>query len=194
MSPTMESMPTLPAERRRQLTPSSSREALRTSRPVQAMQMGALFRLPPELRRKILVEAFGGSVVHVDLVHGHPMIPLDLTAQSKRSEVVHGRVNVDWSHGMRKPRLRLDYWAPKRWIWRSSVCHRGLPTSPNLSQAICPAQDQCRNGVTYWDTCSSWPGKWPGKCCIGVLGWLLSCRQAYVPCFLRLFEARDGTH
>ncbi|OTA87989.1 hypothetical protein M434DRAFT_80712 [Hypoxylon sp. CO27-5] len=54
------------------------------------------------------------------------------------------------------PSLR-DETQPKEWTWWSCVCHRLPPYS-----------------------CELYPGILPDKCFIGVRGWLLACRQAYI--------------
>ncbi|EFW18124.1 conserved hypothetical protein [Coccidioides posadasii str. Silveira] len=66
----------------------------------------ALFqRVPPEIRRLILVEAFGGSPMHFDLRLLHPL----KKHPPKRSG----------THGHSAP----DDFAPRQWQWCSSVCH-----------------------------------------------------------------------
>ncbi|KAH7124523.1 hypothetical protein EDB81DRAFT_810918 [Dactylonectria macrodidyma] len=73
------------------------------------------------------------------------------------------------------------------WRWFGCVCHRFQPGKQCLSlgrRRNFPNQpfresdiDLCLKGLVW---CDSWPGKWPIKCQIGIIGWLMSCRNAYV--------------
>ncbi|KAF4948693.1 hypothetical protein FGADI_9468 [Fusarium gaditjirri] len=99
--------PILPNPRPHSLTPSPSTEALSQSR-----QDTPFFQiLPHEIRRQILIEAFGGRTVHMDLTYNHPPMP--------GNEDVHA-MNQEW-------RLGLDKTRPKSWYWRGCTCHRGPP-------------------------------------------------------------------
>ncbi|KAK1249333.1 hypothetical protein MKX07_002849 [Trichoderma sp. CBMAI-0711] len=176
----------LPAQRRGRLTPSPSRESL-VSATVAATANSAFFtRLPLEIRRKILVEAFGAQTVHMDLIYDHPVLQQPLLLLQDRSSCAfggrytrraHGNLNVRLSTGECDARnLRLDDSRPKEWAWRSSVCHRCRP-----GEEVQPAEDYCRFGQSPWHLmCWHWPGEWPTKCLIGAMGWLCSCRQAYM--------------
>lgn len=177
--------PTLPSQRRARLTPTPSCEDL-TSAPNAAIANGSFFaKLPFEIRRKILIEAFGGQTVHMDLIYDHPLLPAEKQADDsdseawKRGNQPHGNMNVN-PQGMNccAENLRLDDSRPKEWAWRSSVCHRNVPGCP-LGEGVQPGEDYCRYGQTQWQMrCFAWPGKHPAKCLIGAMGWLRSCRQA----------------
>lgn len=139
-------------------------------------------RLSPDLRRMILVEAFGDRVVHMDLRYDRP-----LRARPPRKVMHAGGVDVlDQGHSasrqMRKPRA---------WQWYSCVCHRDpvwfverwhvhgakLDARDLASQ---PATDTCLRRSTQ--SCDAPPGDTGdmSKCYLGVMGWLMTCRQAYV--------------
>lgn len=178
-------LPVLPAERPRPLTPSPSDEDLCQS-VANATANSAFFqRLPPEIRRQILIEAFGGHAVHMDLRFDHPELPLDPEAAHKISS--HCRHNIDWENRYRgpPPAWNLDHSVPKRWIWQSSVCHerdfQGWYGKRRLAGTFShPAEDRCRFGDISYDLCRLWPGEESSRCFIGAMGWLLSCRAAQV--------------
>lgn len=137
-------------------------------------------RLSPDLRRMILVEAFGDRVVHMDLRYDRP-----LRARPPRKIMHAGGVDVlDQGHSpsrqMRKPRA---------WQWYSCVCHRDpvwfveLWHSAKLDvadMASHPAMDSCLRRRPQ--ACDSPPGDTGdmSRCFLGVIGWLMTCRQAYV--------------
>lgn len=183
-------LPALPAERPRPLTPSPSHENLYQPA-ADATADSAFFQmLPPEIRRQILLEAFGKRCVHMDLRFDHPELPLP-PGEAARENYSHCRHNVDWERRYRQPppAWNLDYSMPKRWIWQSSVCHQRRPPHGDVGPMVHdpyanPAEDRCRYGdlkddlFPKEDLCQDWPGEKPSKCFIGVMGWLLSCRAA----------------
>lgn len=137
-------------------------------------------RVPIEVRRHILLLAFGDRTLHMDLRF------------RKRLNLVLEKPYEGWDVHARI----LDYLTPvdaqllasesSRWRWFGCVCHRFPPEGPrHLSLGRrCnnpwnhfrePDIDRCLDGA---GECNKWPDKWPGKCQIGVLGWLLACRQA----------------
>jgi hypothetical protein len=155
--------PTLPRLRPHILTPSPSTEALPQSR-----QVAPFFQmLPPEIRRQILMMAFGDRTVHMDLTYDHPPMP------GKRE--THA-MNQEWHLGLDKTR-------PKSWQWKGSTCHRYPPPGSIYfrkgsysTQAV--ANDNCCVGLAV--CCDMWAKNRKGLygCWIGVTGWLLACRQA----------------
>lgn len=170
---TFEGIPLLPATRPSTLTPSPSKECL-----VPAQECLFFRRLPAELRREILVQAFGDRRVHMDLSFVHPVDMASDRRTGTWRDVPHaglpaylGTVNWDTS-------------VPKSWQWWSSVCHRGPPkhlqTFADRHRQVDagPAMDLCRFGGPH--SCPDWPGEYPLKCKIGAMGWLLACRQASV--------------
>lgn len=146
-----------------------------------APQNGIFFeRLSPDLRRIILVEAFGDRVVHMDLRYDRP-----LRARPPRKFMHAGGVDVlDQGHSasrqMRKPRA---------WQWYSCVCHRdpvwfmerwhGAKLDVG-DMASHPVMDSCLRRRPQ--SCDSPPGDTGdmSRCFLGVMGWLMTCRQAYV--------------
>lgn len=145
-------LPVLPPNRQHVLTPSASHEDLtRFIRP-----NGVFFeQFPRELRDQIYIAAFGERTVHMDLQFEYPRYS-DLSRT-----LIHAQVN---SYG------RTDYNAGRRWAWWSSVCHRHP-----LAEAW---DDNCQRGSPREMCDAFYSGEWPGKCFLGVMGWLLSCRQA----------------
>jgi hypothetical protein len=178
--------PQLPSQRGARLTPTSSHESLIRSSNAATADSSFFTKLPLEIRRKILREAFGGQTVHMDLIYDHPLLPPEDQPDdsheepSKRRSRPHGNLNVNINTCTCDIRnLRLDDSRPKEWAWRSSVCHRNPPARCAPGQAVQPAEDYCRFGQTPWQrTCLVWPGEFPTKCLIGAMGWLCSCRQA----------------
>ncbi|KAL7924347.1 hypothetical protein ACQKWADRAFT_286491 [Trichoderma austrokoningii] len=177
--------PRLPSQRRARLTPTPSCEDLISTSRAATANSSFFTKLPLEIRRKILIEAFGGQTVHMDLVYDHPLVPPEEDAFKKQDGTYysqpHGNMNLRFQGGTSdSSNLRLDDSRPKEWAWRSSVCHRNFPGRHRTMQ-IQPAEDYCRFGQTEWQrTCLAWPGESPTKCLIGAMGWLRSCRQAYV--------------
>jgi hypothetical protein len=141
--------------------------------------------LPRETRREILVAAFGGRTLHMNLRPGPPLLPL-----SKRPPVPstllclpHGGIGADleqgqWPEEVLDAARRVRVAAPATkpvWQWWGCECHRNLP-SGDERVVIAPWQDRCVRGEAKW--CDRYPGEAPGKCLIGCLGWLMTCRQA----------------
>ncbi|KAI1416112.1 hypothetical protein F5Y13DRAFT_206133 [Hypoxylon sp. FL1857] len=164
--------PWLPDERPRPLTAvASSPAATANSRFFQC--------LAPEIRHLILVEAFGERTLHLDLRLEHPL--------KKDSNIVNARPTRHANAQLFHPSLR-DNTQPQEWTWWSCVCHRRSPSSdfrphpPGVGlHSEEPALDCCRDpsGLPP-SSCELYPGQLPGKCFIGVIGWLLACRQAYI--------------
>lgn len=188
---TAEPVPALPIVRPRLLTPSASMEDLSFSATNVTAQCAFFGRLPFEIRRRILVEAFGGHIVHMDLSFDHPELPIDEAYFDGSSEnfPIHGNRHLDDRKNchMEVPQLRVDKSLPKEWIWRSSECHRRYPwkgrdelKERQVDRFTNAAEDRCRFGGVWPRMCQWWSGDGPSKCCVGAMGWLLSCRQAYV--------------
>ncbi|KAI8962026.1 hypothetical protein F5Y11DRAFT_357239 [Daldinia sp. FL1419] len=128
-------------------------------------------RIPAEVRRMILIEAFGDRIVHLDLRFDHPMVYLsDEEAQKQRN---HCGIELGQS---RRP--KRDATRPKAWRWFSCVCHRDTESCVRGTGSVSePYTDICLGGTAR--SCRGWRGEFPYKCFIGVMGWLLTCRQAY---------------
>jgi hypothetical protein len=144
-------LPVLPAKRQHILTPSPSRENLKIHHG-KGSSASFFQRLPFELRREIYLIAFGNRTVHMDLEYNY----------AEPTGKGHARRDRD-------AKFALDRSVPPEWRWWSSVCHRNPVADIWL--------DQCRSGDNY-AMCYMFPGKWPDKCYLGLMGWLLTCRQA----------------
>jgi len=180
-------LPSLPAQRARRLSTSSDDNATSAS---------AFFQtLPPEIRRKILIAAFGSRTVHLDLRLAHPIrdpkpqkkpIYRRVGGNSSSSNGKNGS-SQQQAPGDQRPRHAnthppdaRDTSKPRQWEWHSSVCHRPLPFIDEFDEY--PAWDDiCHSGLASWRVdCTLWPGEAPDKCLLGVMGWLQTCRAAYV--------------
>lgn len=185
------------------LTPTPSRDDLRSSN-----QTASIFtRIPHEIRHEILLQAFGGRTVHIDLVYQHP-----LNLSRRKNPAIHYGENTEQA-------CYLDKDKPKCWQWRGCVCHRtpcnllrigaqkqagildpsGGPAikdcPPLYPQAPTsglgedmyrywyldePGEDSCCKG--YANRCGDYTDPSIGgkldACWIGAMGWLLTCRKA----------------
>ncbi|KAF5632401.1 multidrug resistance [Fusarium tjaetaba] len=169
-----------PPLRVRCITPSGFRDvAEEPGLPKPTFQHCAYYKLPPDIRRYILILAFGNRRLHMDFSYDYPDMTSDLIQPLDKN---HCGIVMENMYG---DKLRVvDDTKPRSWIWWGSVCHR-LPPDLNISQTgpmthggpDGPWADTCRVGEARH--CDSWPGSLPAKCRIGVMGWLQSCRQNY---------------
>ncbi|KAK2590143.1 hypothetical protein QQS21_012172 [Conoideocrella luteorostrata] len=156
-------------------------------------------RLPAEIRRQILTAAFGNVTLHMDLQFRHPYhlrhrSPyLNLGPDSQYDS--HA-----WIQGATPDGVHLDVKSAegKNWEWFGCVCHRDSPERANLLplgrrgnhtwvEYGEPESDSCLCGVGM---CPRWPGRYPLKCQIGIMGWMLSCKRAYFEAIDVLYGAR----
>ncbi len=161
-------LPFLPTTRSRPLTPPQSEDQL--------AHYGLFGMLPLEMRRRILIEAFGGQTLHMDLSHRHPLVR---TPSRPKGAGVHRHCDLESN-------LVADTSQPEQWQWFGCVCHRGAGYSEaekeQSRQALeappttDPCGDGCLEGSKSMCTCPQGVGG--AACFVGVLGWLLSCRQA----------------
>ncbi|CAH0000721.1 unnamed protein product [Clonostachys byssicola] len=158
---------------------------------------GLFFNLPPTLRRDILILAFGDRTLHMHLDYQHPFhLRKDIEFQdsfeyiyfsSDQHNQFHGRIQNFKSQFAGK---RHDVDRPKEWHWFGCVCHRSPPAGEfGIEQLSCGRtrsrldygkeldEDGCMNGA---GACANHSGQWPHKCQIQIMGWLLTCRQAYI--------------
>ncbi|KAL5353303.1 hypothetical protein ACLOAV_001339 [Pseudogymnoascus australis] len=170
-------LPLLPADRPSILTPSTSSEHL-----VSFDSYGLFQRLPYEIRRRILVEAFGGRTLHMDLEFNHPLV----RKSGPQTEISHCDLG---SNLIRDTNIR------KGWQWFGCVCHRpdewpaGSTFDSMLGQPwkdgerkpkTRPCEDRCCRGTPNPSECGPLRGEGQySQCFIGIMGWLLACRQAY---------------
>lgn len=138
----------LPRTRPSPLTPTPSETAFNSS---------PFFpKLSYELRHAIIAHAFGEQIVHMNLFY-HERRPKRPTARGPHA--------VPGKHFFRSG-----------YVWSSSVCHQCWPGAHGYRDALGPAYDECHsNGQA---NCIAWPGDGPEKCFLGIMGWMLSCRQA----------------
>ncbi|KFX96544.1 hypothetical protein V490_03297 [Pseudogymnoascus sp. VKM F-3557] len=140
-----------------------------------------LHHLPFEVRRKILVLAFGEQTVHMDLQFRYPFEP----PVKQREWGRHAGIDY-YSERMDQEEIKGER---KEWRWFSCVCHRLPPDAARLplgrrrhylrtrTNIGDPDTDRCLHG---FGQCDKWPGDCPAKCLIGIMGWLRSCKQAYL--------------
>ena len=151
--PAIPPLPALPSTRKHLLTPSSSLENLKPL----IQPNGPFFeRLPAELRLQIYVAAFGDRTIHLDLRQEYHRL-----IEAPKAPT-HAQVSEDG--GERNHKIG------PRWVWWSSVCHRH-PMAPAWA-------DQCQLGSPRQMCDTFYAGQWPGKCFLGIMGWILACRQS----------------
>jgi hypothetical protein len=166
---------------------------------------GLFEHLPLEIRQQILGHAFGNRTLHVDLTFDHPLFrkPQDSPQQKKiKSAFVPRRTRSNAATGTPHcgfgTNLIRDTRQSKQWQWFSCVCHRRVvreeedDASSARKPRIEPHEDDCIPGelvgkraghlTTAPTLCrcettdhNSSP---TDDCFIGVMGWLLACRQA----------------
>lgn len=173
--PTLDPLPFLPAQRPRVLTATSS-----TSRegvgPAQLFHNYGLFgRLPYELRRQILVEAFGGRTVHLDFAHGYPLVRAPRTSSDRTAGALTQHCGFGYD-------LAPDTAQPQGWQWFGCVCHRRAGYSGSELEERCAANDLSRSTEPCDDRCleglNCVCGQTGPACFVGIMGFLSSCRQA----------------
>ncbi|EXK43212.1 hypothetical protein FOMG_05859 [Fusarium oxysporum f. sp. melonis 26406] len=154
-----------PPSRPRCLTPPGFRDVAteHPGLPNPTFQHCAYNKLPPDIRRFILILAFGNCRLHMDFSYDYPDMSSDFIQPLDEN---HCGIVIENMYGDRQ--RVVDDTKPRSWLWWGSVCHR-LP--PDLDA------DTYRVGEARH--CDSWPGSVPSKCHIGTMGWLLSCRQNY---------------
>ena len=158
-------MPCLPTPRPGALTPTTSKEDLTS-----LSQISPIFsKLPTEIRRQILVIAFGDRTLHMDLT----LLPALKSAESERFK---GRCNLHTAYAITSCGSKDRSLS---WQYRGYQCQRTLPTEYHTvvqfeEYEIAPADDECSRRTHCYDDNSR-------PCEIGAMGWLLACRQACVP-------------
>lgn len=164
--------PCLPQNRPRVLTPSASQESL-SAAAISATASSAFFqKFPFEIRNKILRHAFGNKTMDMSVSLGYPLRPLP---KRKRNQT---RRHAGIRAFFLKPRWRTSRTNRKVWEWFSGVCGHCPPTVMNMYMDETNCDGDSLPGVR--SCCETWENK-PTFGYIGVMGWLLSCRQALVP-------------
>ncbi|KAF5618384.1 hypothetical protein F52700_12333 [Fusarium sp. NRRL 52700] len=157
-------IPRLPSTRPRALTPPgfSDDDDKTLQRPAAAFQQSPWFKIPANLRRDILRLAFGDRRLHMHLAFD----PARRTVEDPRDLEAY---ELGDPGDPDAPGLRRNLWS-----WSGCICARKY--DPELGPMT-------RGGLN--------PGPWIDRCCdpvnvpkpppenIGIMGWLLSCRQNY---------------
>ena len=176
----LESLPFLPATSPRPLAPASARGDENQGAERSRDNYGLFSRVPYELRRQILVEAFGERRLHVDLSYSRPLA---------RSAEASGSGSEATRHCGLGSELVPDHSQPEAWRWFGCVCHRRAGYSEEEKrarwdackslQSIEPCDDGCLQGSELLCSCRAEQSDGGSAACfVGVLGWLLACRQA----------------
>ena len=125
--------------------------------------------LPPEIRRLIIIEAFGNRTLHMDLAFMQPPLRLPSSAPLTHMNYMSER--------------RMGG-TPSRWEWWGWECQDGplqvwdKPVDSDVNKTR-PANDFCGHlGRAHYDCDLVRPTARPRF--LGVLGWLLSCRDTYL--------------
>lgn len=159
-------------------------------------------RLPAEIRTQILMEAFGGRIMHMDFSLTHP-----LEKRASRSKWPHRRHNKEaqMNRGMSlseqrfcHKRLRFlnpgvqyketwdfevqcDCERPIEWRWVSCVCETELEALQADQHYMVLHHSDCYCRVILMRPhCRNEKVVTSQKNHIGIAGWLRTCRQAYV--------------
>jgi hypothetical protein len=134
--------------------------------------------LTRELRRQILVNAFGNRTLHIDLSYSHPLVR---TAGASSAPPTSGH-----RHCRLFSVLVPDRSSPKRWQWFGCVCHRRGDYSASereqryasmqVLQTVEPCDDGCLEASEAMCICPA--AESSESCFLGGMGWLLSCQEA----------------
>ncbi|KXX79364.1 hypothetical protein MMYC01_204702 [Madurella mycetomatis] len=128
-----------------------------------------------ELRRQILIAAFGGRTLHLDLRLAHPRRPDPVADVTGHRKFEHGLGSAPLSRY-----YDPDTTAPKTWRCPARL-KIGASPARRVKGDIYPNRDNCLAGEPVF--CQLWPPEnvvgTPGKRSVGALGWLRACRQAY---------------
>lgn len=150
---------------------STTQPRVLTTTPSQASSVVAnspLFNhLSSELRLAILEQAFGKQNLHMNLLYFDPAKPISARAADPDR---HATAN-----GYKKPPGKKAVYQ-----WSSSICHRDYPTEFEGQRKTPFWYDPCHRTSTVggWEHCEDYPGERPATCWLGIMGFLLSCRQA----------------
>lgn len=115
-------------------------------------------RIPPEIRRCILIEVLGGNTIHLHRVYEQPRTTKLITGTST----------------LPPPQSRLaSYICPGTSVGGGPCSHAGGPDTPSddYPHSRQVEQRECCNCSLSKDLLSR---------CVRPLGWLLACRQAYI--------------
>lgn len=146
-------------------------------------------RLPFEIRRRILIYAFGDHTVHMHLRLEH--IPRRRPRREPRTLTIYGMFNTTRPHGGVTADLdHTGLWSDtvlaksdvarggprgRRWQWWGCVCHRSMPTG-RIGETHGLWEDKCLVGEAEY--CDMYGPTHPDRCMMGCMGWLLASRRA----------------
>lgn len=153
-------------------------------------QTDSLFfeKLPPEIRRPILIHAFGNRTLHIHCfcchrarLKGHVRSldgPGADHAQWSRQRA--GIASLDDYRFLYPTFIENRFRRRCRWRLRGSVCHRNPPPLPTGPMGTSrgprdPSTDKC---VEVTGCCEEWDECVPDEHNIGAIGWLQSCQKA----------------
>lgn len=145
-------------------------------------------KLPLDLRSKIMRLAFGYWGIHVELDFDNPLLKMrapGVTEDGLKVGTHHPMILDERScpdsqdSGYRWGRYlpRVDKRQPKQWQWWSGICapHVSVFDNPQLYGGHRYSIDICTTLRPKW-----WADMYAGDsmAAIGIMGWLLTCRQA----------------
>ncbi|CEJ89610.1 hypothetical protein VHEMI05445 [[Torrubiella] hemipterigena] len=152
-----------------------------------------LLELPAEIRRLILLAAFGNQTIHIHKYFGYALIneekPSEGRSWRSRTKAKRALPKPGASHcGITMP-FRRDKSKPQAWRWFSCVCHRPTVVRPgdyfftDIGR-IHPGDDDClgfgRGCVCITpEVVDGIEAFSPKDCFLGVSGWLQTCKLAY---------------
>ncbi|KAK2480795.1 hypothetical protein H9L39_06434 [Fusarium oxysporum f. sp. albedinis] len=96
--------------------------------PKPTFQHCAYYKLPPDIRRYILIPAFGNRRLHMDISYDYPDMSSELIQPLDKN---HCDIVIENMYGDRQ--RVVDDTKPRSWIWWGSVCHR-LPPDLDVSR------------------------------------------------------------
>ncbi|KAL4947316.1 hypothetical protein BDW69DRAFT_119004 [Aspergillus filifer] len=134
-------------------------------------------RLPSEIRRCILLEAFGGRIIHFDFRLMYP-----------RNESRLAQVSYCPCFGDESISLGRDTAKPLQWEWCNTVCNRETIDTDCIPTEHDFLNKWYRYRKPWLPLYQSLPDHMHDECTIGALGWLQTCRQAYIEGFEVLYS------
>lgn len=149
-------------------------------------RQSCFYLLPYELRRQILIYAFGGRQLHLDLSFKYS----DAKSAQKRDKGSLRSCGIKSKYpGLTFEKLKLGLQRRKQWQWWGCECRRSSSDAQWMwsneagPAALGPWVDKCCDGCRQPHTSET--AEMSQNYQIGIMGWLLSCRQAYVSCSSR---------
>lgn len=138
---------------------------------------GFFQRLPPEVRRMILVEAFGDRIMHVNLQYRRAWPEAGPEVKAGVLPAIMGRMGTLFGG-------RVDQKKTRAWRWDGFVCHRNPKARGRHSRigdnSVSEPYLHCLGRAEHRERvdCGRRSGEKPTSCRVGAMGWLRTCRQA----------------